>query len=69
MEMTMNMGAFKPLTSDEILLVDGGGPGTIFLSTLGIAWSPVVACVNPPAGLALFGTSVGLLVDNCRQMK
>ena len=48
---------------NEMMMVDGGNMGTamgVFVGVLAIAWSPVVACVCPPAavGMALGGAGI-----------
>lgn len=61
---TLTTGLFVPLTDDELMIADGEGKVALFVSILGIAASPIVACANVPAGLALLGTSIGVFVDN-----
>ncbi len=60
--MTNNFG-FYELNENEMMAVEGGGVGTamgVFVGVLAIAWSPVVACVCPPAavGMALGGAGI-----------
>ncbi|MDD6292224.1 MAG: hypothetical protein SPL51_07640 [Lachnospiraceae bacterium] len=62
MEMTLNNG-FCELTADEVELIDGGGfwkAAGVFVGTVAVAWSPVVAFVCPPAagGMALGGLGI-----------
>ncbi len=64
MENNSSLGAFTPLTSEEMMIADGQGPVTLCLSCIGIAVSPVVACLNLGIGAALATVSIGTFVEN-----
>lgn len=64
MEKNLNFGVFTPLTSEELMIADGQGPVALCLSCIGIAFSPVVTCLNPGAGVALATVSIGTFVEN-----
>ena len=66
--MVLNNG-FCEMSQDEMRIVDGGGfweAAGVFVGTVAVAWSPVVAFVCPPAaggmalgGLGLIGKATG----------
>ncbi len=68
MEMVLTDG-FCELSLDEVVLIDAGGfwkAAGVFVGTVSLAWSPVVAFVCPPAaggmalgGLGLIGKATG----------
>lgn len=60
----INIGSFSSLSLDETIAIEGGGLVTLFLSCIGIAVSPAVACLNPPAGAGLALTSIGTFINN-----
>ena len=64
METMVKSDSFVSLTENEIIQLDGGGKVTLFLSMIGIAASPAVACVCPAGGAALFLSSGGAFLNN-----
>lgn len=68
MEMVLN-NEFCEMSQNEMVTVDGGGfweAVGVFVGTVAVAWSPVVAFVCPPAagrmalgGLGLIGKGTG----------
>lgn len=52
------------LSLDEMTEISGGGLVSLFLSCVGLAVSPAVACLNPPAGASLALVSAGTFINN-----
>ena len=55
---------FNELTMEEMQELNGGGNGTLFISCLMIAASPVIACLNPLAGLGFASAGVKFFISN-----
>lgn len=61
---SLNIDGFTQLSIDETMTIDGGGPVMLFFGCIGLAVTPVVTCLNPPAGIALGVYSLGLFISN-----
>lgn len=60
----IKISSFSLLSLEETIVIEGGGLVTLFLSCVGLAVSPAVACLNPLAGAGLALTSAGAFVNN-----
>jgi len=61
---SMNVGSLTQLNMDETLAITGGGLVSLFLSCIGIAVTPVVTCLCPPAGIGLGFIAGGVFINN-----
>lgn len=60
----MEVSYLTELSVNEAFAIEGGGAVSLFLSCIGLAVSPAVACLNPVAGIALATTSAGVFYNN-----
>lgn len=61
---SINIGRLTQLNMDETIAIAGGGLVSLFLSCVGLAVSPAVACLCPPAGAGLALVSGGVFINN-----
>ena len=64
MGISMEQRGFRNLTAEEMYLSDGQGNVSLFIGFLGVAFSPVIACICPPVGIGIGVAAGGLIVDN-----
>ena len=61
---SISIDNFTQLNMDETIAISGGGNVTLFLGCVGLAVSPTVACLCPPAGAGLALVSGGAIINN-----